>query len=159
MSLIENVIKLKTFITNGLKYSSVAIVIIIPLAILLSYYGFVREEVVVLITEIVLYFAVAEALTNAILKKIKKEKVEFAEVKAQIQANNFEALDKYKKQDVQFSEATVESLITLITSFMSKKKVDAEITKQAEEVIINVAKDTSTVSEPEYIKEPIEFTR
>lgn len=146
MSFIDTVLKLKTFITNGLKYSSVAIVIIIPLAIALSYYGFVREEVVILVTEIVIYFAVGEALTNAVLKKIKKEKVEFAEIKILIEQKRLDELQTYKKEDSQFSELLIDKSTDLIKSLVAKKEITPEIQEQAQEIIAEMKK----ISIPEH---------
>lgn len=142
MSLVDSILKLKTFITNGLKYSSVAIVVIIPLAILLSYYGFVRDEVVILVTEIVIYFAVGEALTNAVLKKIKKEKVEFAEINIKIEQKKIEELEKYKKEDQQFSDVLIDKATELVKLITSKKSITPEIQEQAEEILNKIERNT-----------------
>jgi hypothetical protein len=129
--IIDGFTKLKTFISSSLKYGSVAIVIIIPLAILMNSLGFVREQVIVLISEIVLYFAIAEVLFNALMKKYKKEKIELAEIKLKISTNQLDALQEFKKDDVQFSDAVIEQATSILASILNKKKITPELVEQA----------------------------
>lgn len=132
--LIESFTKLKTFISSSLKYGSVAIVIIIPLAILLNSFGWVRSEVIIIITEVVLYFSVAEVIFNAVMKKYKKEKIELAEIKLGIQTNQLEALQKYKSDDVQFSDAITDMATNIVASIISKKAITPDLVVQAENI-------------------------
>lgn len=145
--IVNSIIKLKAFITTSLKYSSVAIVIVIPLAILLNSIGLVRNQVIVIISEIVIYFAIGEALTNAILKKIKKEKIEFAEIKIKIEQKRFEELEQYKKDDVQFSDILIEKVSELIKSIVNKDKTDSELQEDAKEILEEIISETSIPEE------------
>lgn len=162
MSALDAIMKIKSFITNSLKYSSVGFIILIPLAIILTYFGFIRTDVSLLITEIVIYFGLAESIINAILNKIKKEKVEFAEIKNLIESKNFEALAQYKKSEASISETAMTQLTSLLTSLVSKKAVDSETLEQANQLIDTLEKDAQddSIIEPlETLKEPVEFTR
>lgn len=162
MSALDAIMKIKSFITNSLKYSSVGFIILIPLAIILTYFGFIRTDVSLLITEIVIYFGLAESVINAVLNKIKKEKVEFAEIKNLIESKNFEALAQYKKSEASISETAMTQLTSLLTSLVSKKAVDSETLEQANQLIDTLEKDAQddSIIEPlETLKEPVEFTR
>lgn len=162
MSALDAIMKVKSFITNSLKYSSVGFIILIPLAIILTYFGFIRTDVSLLITEIVIYFGLAESIINAILNKIKKEKVEFAEIKNLIESKNFEALAQYKKSEASISETAMTQLTSLLTSLVGKKAVDSETLEQANQLIDTLEKDAQddSIIEPlETLKEPVEFTR
>ncbi len=130
--------KFKTFIVKIIKYGSVAMGLLIPLVLLLNWLGFVRNDFVFLITEIIIYVGLGEIVIKIGFRVYRAEKAENAKLNIAIKVKNIEELSKFSEEEKSIAEFLTDEVIDKAFSLIKPKEKTQETSQNIESEIKSI---------------------